>query len=271
MKTWFKLLLLGAVTGAALTGCAENTPELYIQQNLPPDDECEAPGGGGADGTTLSRGTMDLLITNEYVMMPLVLNSLVSSESVGFGGGGGGGGGGLTGGGLTGVEWEANIITLSRAEVEFDAPDALGVPLVRSLDIPLAGSVQPGDALVATLRVIPSQVGNALRNSPFLRQSGSTIDMLLRVKFYGSTGSGREVDSNEFTFPVTLCFGCLLTVPPEAVDTALPTPNCRNIEGFESTDTETVCFAGQDRAFDCRLFCPVFGGEEDPTGICIPN
>lgn len=266
MKTRLQQLMLGVLVGSALAGCAENTPELYIQQNLPPDDECEAP-SGQAQGSTLSRGTLDLLVTNEYVMMPLVLNSLVSSESVGFGGAGGGGGGG----GLSGTEWEANIITLSRAEVVFDAPDALGVPLVRSLDIALAGSVEPGDALVATLRVIPSQVGNALRNSPFLRQSGSTIDMLLRVKFFGSTGAGREVDSNEFTFPVTLCFGCLLTVPPEAVDTALPAPNCRNIEGFESSDTATVCFAGQDRSFDCRLFCPIFGGDEDPTGICIPN
>lgn len=266
MKSWIGRLFVMAALGGGLFGCAEDTPELYIQQNLPPDDDCEPPTTGAASSAALARGTLDLLVSNEYFMLPLVLNSLVESESVGFGGGGGGGGGGLSG-----TDWEANVITLNRAEVEFDAPAALGVPLLRKLDIPLAGSVQPGGNIVTALRVIPSQVGNALRNSAFLRQSGSSLDMLLRVKFYGTTGAGREVDSNVFSFPVTLCFGCLLEVPPEAVDPALPAPNCRNTEDFSSSDSSTICFAGQDRPLDCRLFCPVFGGEDDPTGICVPN
>jgi hypothetical protein len=266
MKTLYTgtaALLLGA---GLLGGCAENTPELYILQNGILDEDCAVPSNAGAtSGTFLSRGVLDLLVTNQYQMLPIVQNSLVSSESVTFSGGGGGGGG------LTGVEWEANTITLSRARVVFDAPDALGVPLPRQLDIPIAGSVEPDGSLAVQLQVVQAQVGNLLRQSPFLRQSGSTLDMLLRVKFFGTTGGQRDVDSNEFVFPVTLCFGCLLTVPPEAVDPALPTPNCLNTEGFESTSVDVACNPGQDEAIDCRLFCPIFGEDEDPTGICIPN
>lgn len=261
MKNWITSLVLTGAAAAALGGCADDTPELYIQQNGIPDDECLTASTGGS--AFRSRGVLDLLITNQYVMFPLVENSLVSSESVSFGGGGGEG--------LSGNEWEANAITLRRAEVSFDAPDALGVPLPRSVEIPISGTAQPGDLISASLLVVSPQIGSALRRSTFLRDSNSSIDLLVRLKFFGVTGGGREIDSNEFIYPITLCFGCLLSVPPEAVDPSLPAPNCRNTADFNSETADLACFPGQDSPLDCRFFCPIFGEDEDPTGICIPN
>jgi len=257
------VLRFGCLIAAAwlLSACAEDTPEIYILQNASTDDDCEP---STAADVFVSRGTLDLFVTNQYVMFPLARNSMVPSEDVSFGAAGG-----AAGGGLEGNEWEANTVTLRRARVEFDAPAALGVPLPSDFEIPISGSINPADEAAVGLQVVTPSIGNALAASPLLQASSSSVTMLVRIKFFGVTGAGREVDSNEFVFPIELCFGCLLDVPPEAIDPAFPTPNCRVFDEFDSNTVTDQCFIGQDQPVDCRLICPLVS-DEDPTGICQP-
>lgn len=256
------LIRVGCLIATAwlLSACAENTPEIYILQNASTDDDCEP---STTSDAFVSRGTLDLFVTNQYVMFPLARNSMVPSEGVSFGGAGG------AGGGLAGTDWEANTVTLRRARVEFNAPDALGVPLPSDFEIPISGSINPEDEAAVGLQVVTPSIGNALAASPLLQASSSSVTMLVRIKFFGVTGAGREVDSNEFVFPIELCVGCLLDVPPEAVDPAFPSPNCRIADGFDSTTVSDSCFIGQDQPVDCRLICPLVS-DDDPTGICQP-
>lgn len=257
------ILAVGAST--LVTGCAEDTPEIFIVANQVYGDGCELP-VGGSNQVFRNRGLLDLFVTDFYVMIPLIENTLVGSDSVSFGTG--------TGEGLTGAAWEANHILLRKAVVRFDAPDALGVPLPRELEIDLSGAISPQQAATIEMQAITPSLGTTLANSRLLREAGTSLTINLRVKFFGVTAAGREVDSNEFNYPVELCYGCLLNFPPEAIDQDHAVlPNCRNIDEFESGGTETLCLTGQDEVVDCRLVCPIITSlpNGDPEGICEPS
>lgn len=261
------MLSIGAV--GLLAGCAEDTPEIFIVANQPFTDECEVPAATtSANQVFRSRGVLDLFVASSYIMAPRVENTLVGSNEVRFGGIGGGQG-------LTGNEWEANHILLRRAVVQFDAPEALGVPLPRELDVELSGAITPGGVASISLQAITPSLGTTLANSRLLREARTSLTLLLRIKFYGETATGRSVDSNEFVYPVELCYGCLLTIPPTAIDPEYAIqPNCRNTETFsDEVDLDTLCLTGQDESVDCRLVCPIVTSlpNGDPEGICEPT
>ncbi len=262
------LALIATLVGATVVGCAEQTPEIYIERNELYSDSCELPSAGGA-GAYRGRGVLDLFIARSYNMLPSASNTLVESNTVTYGSAGGQG--------LNGNEWEASTISLTRAVVEYDVPNALGVPLPNRLEIPISGTMQPEDSAIIELQVITPSIGQTLATSQLLRQSGTSITMKLRLKFFGTTIAGREVDSNEFVYPVDLCFGCLLEIPPAAIDATHPVqPNCRNSEFEDATATtgeETLCFTGQDVPVDCRHVCPIINAtpNADPEGICEPQ
>ena len=95
-----RLLLTALFLGTtALVGCAEQTPELFIRGNVPLTASCDTPTGNAAAGAIRGRGTLDILVSEllrsnpSYEVTLFVENTMVDSESIGFGGTGGGGGG----------------------------------------------------------------------------------------------------------------------------------------------------------------------------------
>ena len=260
-----------ATTTAALVGtalllgaCAEDIPEIFIAQNQAIGDDC-APATGAAVASQ-GAGILDVFLATQYDVTPLIESTLVPSNSVEYRGLAAGAGG------LFGNEWEANLITLNRATVELDIPAAVGVAVARSFDIQISGSITPGGQTVVPLTAITPPVVNVLRSSPLIRQSLTTpVTILARIKVSGRTSAGNTVGSNEFTYPINVCYGCLLDVPPDAIDPSLPTPNCR-APLAENLQLEPICRRGQDRPVDCRQFCPTLGPNvEDLTGICVPR
>ncbi len=251
--------------GGTLTACAENTPEIYVVANQVFTDTCEVPSVGGT--TFRTRGTLDLFIGSSYLAIPRVENTLVESESAGFNTSAGG-----SRDGLSGTDWEANHINLQRAVVKFDAPDALGVPVPRQLEVEISGAISPGEAATVAIQAITPSIGQTLANSVLLRENRTSLTINLRIKFYGQTVTGRDVDSNEFVYPVELCYGCLVDIPPEAIDPTYPIqPNCR--AATSPAAENRACVEGQDEAVDCRYICPqrtaTLNG--DPQGICEPT
>jgi len=262
MRTRITLLTAAIVAAFSLGACAE-TPELYILNNAALDDSCEIPITTGTSGTFVSRGVLDLFLTDTYYMYPVVENSLVESNSVEYVQVGG------RAQGLQGNEWEANKITMTHAEITLDIPAALNVPVAQSYEIPLAGSLTPADFATVALQLITPAVGRQLSQSEFLRGSTSSVTILARIRIHGRTATNRRVDSNEFVYPIELCFGCLIFIPAGAVDSNFPTPNCRNLDPDAVIESNTVCSVGQDQPIDCREICPLLGPDRvDPQGIC---
>lgn len=245
-----------------LGACAEDIPELRVVANRPLDEQCQPDIG---NSVFIGRGVLDLFVTDRYVFAPQVDSELVASESVQYTGLAAGGAGGLQG-----ANWEANDVTLSHATVEYDAPEALGIRLLRSYDIPLSGSVEPGGSLFMTFDLINTRLAQTLALSPLLREPGNSFTLNVRLQFFGKTNAGQEVDSNVFSYPIVVCNGCLLNYSPAAVDAAFPLPNCRNLEDFDSETAEIPCFPGQDDVVDCRTVCATIIGDEtaDPFGLC---
>ncbi|MCB9507095.1 MAG: hypothetical protein H6698_03285 [Myxococcales bacterium] len=264
MRRTLKVTLLAVAAGGALAGCAENTPEIAVTFNLPFTDECEVPSASsGANTVYQSRGTLDLFVRNSYLMAPRLENTLVPSEDARIGSATGGAGG------LQGTDWEANSISLRRAVIRFDGPDALDLPLPKELTREISGTITPGGVATTLLEAIPESLGRTLEDARILRQ-GTHITLNLHIKYFGETYSGREVDSNEFIYPIELCYGCLLNFPVAAVDFSYDVlPNCRNIG---DTEIALPCFPGQDDIVDCRAVCPIVTvvPDADPEGICEP-
>lgn len=261
--------IVASALALTVVGCAEDTPEIYIVQNQIPDDSCTV--SANASGSAFrARGVLDISVRSSYVMYPLVQNVLVPSETVEFAGQGGGGGG------LAGVDWEANSITLTRAVAEFDGPAALGIT-GREVEIPLSGSMTPADFTAVELEVIPERFSTILADSDLLRNAGDRATLLVRLKFFGVTASGREVDSNQFTYPIEICRECLIDIPLEAINVSQPLPNCANLDGTVVEDDDgtitinfdvgDTCTPGQDDPIDCRLVCAT----QDPTDSNYPE
>lgn len=255
--------LIPAVLFSTLAGaCAEDVPEIRFVANRPLNDQCLPAASGNV---FIARGILDVFVADRYRFSPELVSEMVPSESVAFRGAAGGGAGGLTG-----AVYEANDVTLSRIVAEYEGPSALGVPLTRSRDIPISGSIAPGGAAFLQFDLVPSQLTGLLAASPLLRTPGSSFTLNVRVKAFGTTNDGREVDSNEFVYPILVCNGCLLRYEPEALDLSFPIPNCRNVASFDGTQADLPCFPGQDEQVDCRAVCATVLGDEfaDPFGLC---
>lgn len=283
-----KIALLTVVMAAALSGaCVEETGTfLVLGTQALSSGQCEL----NPEAEELrTRGTMDIMLTNRYVMFPLILNSMKPSSEViiqsGAGGGAGGGaaaGGGMGGNGLEPVQTEGNIISLKGATVSFTAPQ-VSFPLPQNIFIPTSGSVFPSDNAVTALEVISVEVGNIIRdsvefvsNGEFRR--GSVVTVLVSVKFKGVTSSGTEVESNEFDFPLDICAGCLLFYAPNTIsedDDGSATCEYKPVQATEGEETVTPpsisipCLIGQDEYVDCRL-CRTLAGNAQADAICDP-
>jgi hypothetical protein len=96
---------------------------------------------------------------------------------------------------------------------------------------------EPGYGLAAAT-LVPPNVG---------APGGAPV--LVKVRVFGETLGGEEIESSELTFPVSVCDGCLVRYPIEADNPANPGYDCTSTEG----NPEEPCYFGQDDPIDCRL------------------
>lgn len=246
-------------------GCADGTPEIWISSNVVLPSSCTIDAGLATSGAQRTRGIMDVYLRSNYVMFPAFRSTIFSSGSVTPAGG--------SPRGVEGSRWEANRIMLTRAEIRYDGPDGIGVALPATRRISIAATIEPGSAAVSSFEVIDARLWEVLSESPLLQNPGDSYQINVRLRVFGTTASGNDVDSNEFVFPIEICMGCLIHIPTDAIDiTAEVTPNCRNLD--QIGEAREVCegIRGQDEPVDCRLICPALtalpGG--DPLGVCEP-
>lgn len=84
---------------------------------------------------------------------------------------------------------------------------------------------------------------------PRVAQAGQVVTV--RVSVFGETLGGEEIESNELTYPILVCEGCLVSYPADAQDPAsVDRWRCAG----EPQGVDQPCLAGQDDPIDCR-FC----------------
>ncbi len=126
---------------------------------------------------------------------------------------------------------------------------------VIEFDTPATGLVNPASGTDPGVNAVFAR----LVRTEDMANLGPDGQMIARIKILGTTLGGQDIESAEFDYPITLCTGCLVTYPADALD---PDGKC-----LLSTDTQqnaTVCFIGQDSYFPCT-YCASFDSWcEDP-------
>lgn len=196
-----------ACLGVLGAGCADNQESLIVL--LAPAWEEEGCVVGASGDEALLIGTLDLAFATPYAMPALVLNNTSDQTA------------GANNSGIV-----TNEIQLLDADVDLEIPQAPDVidalrdmnEALVSFNVPLStNSIAPGESSGVIVEVIPQQTAVAMGE---LIQAQFGIDARLTVEanviFHGSrsgnnVGKVGGVDAREFSFPISVCFGCLLT------------------------------------------------------------
>ena len=247
----FKVLLaLGAagLSALVLPSCATNDSMIYIVGvAVRQQGSCAVKGDLG--GTILAKGTMDRLFASEYVAALEVGNQLMQRGS------------------RERVRTETSRVSLKGAEVKLE--NSQGDELVPSFSAVGTGFVDASDGqdaapavMFATL--IPNSVAGKL-------PPGTVVS---KVRVFGTTLGGEDVESGELLFPIDVCDGCLVSFPASARDPAADsmTYQCK----INSTDAAVAssdnaalpCNLGVDFSVPCTVCSGLYDACLMPTKNC---
>lgn len=82
----------------------------------------------------------------------------------------------------------------------------------------------------------------------------ASVRLITYSRFFGKTTGGRDVESDEFEFPVDVCRGCLIAFSPADINPNAAIPNCIGpcTAGSSAASTAPIpCVPGQDLPIDC--------------------
>jgi hypothetical protein len=220
----YAALLPVALLAPFLWGCADNNSSVFIRQLQAPASEPDDTGTctweADPSGNIVAVATMDRFFTLQYSGFLLVGNQLARR------------------GDRQSLRVETSRVVFFEAEIEvFDFSQAsLG-----AYTVPVTGFADPGDGsepgygLVAVPLIDPS-IAQAVDTSA----GGQTV--VSRVKLYGETLGGLEVETGFWDLPINVCGdssapgGCLGCVVPASCD----------------DEFVVSCRSGQDAPVDCR-------------------
>jgi hypothetical protein len=234
-------LLGGIALGLALTGCSADSDRFFIVQDQVPTASCRV----GPERTTYrGDGTLDLSLVGSdspsgYQLYPLLQNDLplVAEQNAsqpnrlfvrGFR-----------------VRVEPGQGAPARVTQLFDKLAADGSTLLAFQEA-WSGTLEPGGGVLpAHVTVIPGELARQLRATNVL-ETTTFVNLTVRVRAVGRRRDG-ELESQEFTFPVRACQGCL-------VARLSPCP-------YTPANRGHACNVAQDEPVDCcqtgnALVCP---------------
>ena len=178
--------------------------------------------------TFWSSGLLDAALRGAYDATYLVGNQMVSQADP------------------TIPKTETAFVTISHANVRIT--DANG-NTIRTYSTVTASTAFP--ATGTTPSFIPTQVTTideqAMTMIPGIGP-GNTVRVETFVKFFGKTTGGVSVESNEFEFPVDICFGCLPDFSIQGAHCAKAVAN-----PTVASSAPRPCRLGQDENVDCSL------------------
>ena len=233
-------LLSTFLLAASLSGCADNESTLFIEGVLAlPSSDCVA--RPDADAEFISRGVLDVYFAAGYVAAVQVGNQLTQQ------------------GNREKLRTETSRIHLEGAKgTVFDVNggehefEAIATGFVH----PAAGT-EPGLSAIF-VNLVNTETMGAL-------QGTGSGDMAVRFRIFGTTLGGQDIESGEYDYPITVCNGCLVDYPAEALDPASPPNTYLCGASGDSAQGEKICFYGQDQRFSCSDCAGVDPACRDPT------
>jgi hypothetical protein len=242
---------LGALLLCA-SACAENESSLFIRQVSVSAQGSTCIVTPDPNSLFLTRGMLDAAFTSRYHASLLVGSQLTARGS------------------RQQLRTETSRIQLEGTEV-MATDDLTGGAVFPLTTIPGSGFIDPAQGVDPSYGILGSIL---LAITPaFAAQAasvGSLVNVTSHIRAFGHTLGGTYVESGEFLFPISVCYGCLITFPTDAIVTnTTTTPATLSCSGTSTTSTSVTvpCIPGQDDALDCRV-CHEYLGPS--ATICDP-
>ncbi len=232
LKKTILLGMLGILTFAACVE-TEDAAVFFFKGNaaITQQEQCVARPN---PRTYRASGIVDLWMRNRYKLFPVVESYLAPTEG-------------------TDLYGEIHNIQFIGATVTYDYPGNLDTATENALGkeyfYTMAGYLMPGDPGISMVDVIQPEVGNALRDEPFVTQG---FEIVANVTIEGRDSAGTIYRSNTLHYPIMVCWQCLYMVV---------TSDCDDLSNAQ--DMRPPCLIGQDDGVDCRVFGALGGSPDD--------
>lgn len=243
--------------GLLSTACEDNESMLFIYgvKDLNSFDDCvpdESP-----DGTFLNGGTLDVLLTRSGYHAALLVGSQLTSR-----------------GSRNQLRTETARFVLQGTEVTLTDGRGRVLPLRGpggQIDNPYStlgtGNIEPSSGQEAAYGLL-----SATLIPPGVELSDSLV--IARVRAFGKTLGGTELETPEYSFPIQICQGCLIAYPSSAADDTSTAPGanpdrfmCR-VGGGDDDEIE-ACIIGQDALVPCTACSGTVSACTDPCQNCL--
>ncbi|MGM0597092.1 MAG: hypothetical protein ACQES9_08650 [Myxococcota bacterium] len=234
MKNFHKFILV--LLAMAIGSCAENSSSLVIVQNQAPEEGCTASNQVSTD--FLSHGIIDVGgerygLDPQYIGWFVVENNLTSTvESNGIE--------------LNKVEIKQANVSLSLGSTGSD----LGSEYTKFSDSTFV-TIPPDETRSVQVNLIHPNVAERLNI-----QEGQFVEVFASVQIVGEIG-GSEIETNKISFPITVCYGCLVkNIGP--CDTAVFPDTLNQGHSCNKTQDEELhcCFDSKASDADIPYRCP---------------
>ncbi len=232
-----------ALGGCIVLGaCVRNDQSLFIRQVVAPPtvgegERCKYT--SDISQPILSSGILDAGLRNVYTAVFLVGNQLLAQTN------------------KDQVRAESSRISIQGAEVHVF--DVSGDEL-KSFTRSATGFVDPSDGINPGYAVVGVDVldSASIESASSGIKRGETRRRMVTVRIFGTSLGNTSVESNEFSFPIDICKGCLVTFPADADDPLIEGPDCHGTSTSTSTTSaSSPCYLGQDQTVTCRQ-CSAF-------------
>jgi hypothetical protein len=238
-------LVASSLAAGVLPSCATNDSLMFIQGvALRKAGACAVK--AELDGTILAKGALDRLLAKEYIAALMVGNQITQRGS------------------RDRVRTETSRVTLKGAEVTLESPQ--GAELVAPFSsigtgfVDAADGSEPAPAVMfATL--IPASVAPNL-------PAGTLV---AKVRVFGTTLGGEDVESSELSFPIEVCDGCLISYPASARDLTADGTDYQCKQAADDTamvgseDLDLPCQPGVDFPVSCLACSTTLAACQSPT------
>ena len=231
-----------------MTSCSENAPHSLRIEGLElviktVNDECI--GSKATPEEILTEGVLDIRFADSYTAFPVIHNVMPPAASE--------------------IVLENHHMYLVGVNLEYIVPPATGeatdldqtlVDFLPDDFVYTAGFVTVGETKIVPVDIVPADVVATIKaeigkNSEFLQWFNS-VKILVRMTLEARLLDGRTIISNQYTFPLEICNGCLLKSPPQST---CCTPGQPTVFG----EFLYPCRFGNDEPVDCRACCQYFG------------
>jgi len=246
---------INIIVGAALCGlfvsCPTNHPTSLVlleSMAMSRQSQCTIQASGKLQYIK-PFGILDLAVTNHYYLFPHILNNMTKSMNIS-----------QTTTQDLGVE--SNFINILGATVRLEIPmdiykkatpkqkAVLYTAMTDGYFVPASGGLQPEQDGTSELEVIRPDVGKVLRSifktiaapDPCATPSA---EVYVYVKMEAVvTFTGRRLTSNEYMFPIRLCWGCLvkyIVEDPKNTDIVPQGNSAPCLPGQDETMSKLIC------------------------------